>query len=117
MTTVVGHPGMFLQPMMSRPLVCRLSEPRYLLKVDRSGRRWEEIREIYLEQISGLEALQSQVQEGIESLKMESEHLQHVDDTIRRQREQLCNTFDEFERKQEIFNEKGLWSCLISFVP
>jgi len=48
---------------------------------------------------------------------MESEHLQHVDDTIRRQREQLRNTFDEFERKQEIFNEKGLWFCLIRFVP
>jgi len=47
---------------------------------------------------------------------MESEHLQHVDDTIRRQREQLRNTFDEFERKQEIFNEKGLWFHLISFI-
>lgn len=71
------------------------------------GRRWEEIREIYLEQISGLENLQSQVKEGLESLKTESEHLQRVDDTIRRQREQLRHTFDEFERKQSLFNEKG----------
>lgn len=49
------------------------------------------------------------MQEGIESLKIESEHLQRVDDTIRRQREQLRSTFDEFERKQDIFNEKGSW--------
>ncbi|KAF9453855.1 hypothetical protein P691DRAFT_657472 [Macrolepiota fuliginosa MF-IS2] len=71
-----------------------------------SGRRWEEIREIYLEQITGLETLQLQVQEGLESLKTESEHLQRVDDTIRRQREQLRLTFDDFERKQGLFNEK-----------
>ncbi|KAF5356083.1 hypothetical protein D9756_003731 [Leucocoprinus leucothites] len=71
-----------------------------------SGRRWEEIREIYLEQISGLENLQLQVREGLENLKTESEHLQRVDDTIRRQREQLRSTFDEFERKQCLFNEK-----------
>ncbi|KXN90065.1 hypothetical protein AN958_05070 [Leucoagaricus sp. SymC.cos] len=71
-----------------------------------SGRQWEEIREIYLEQISGLENLHLQVQEGLESLKTESENLQRVDDTIRRQREQLRTTFDEFERKQNLFNEK-----------
>ncbi|KAJ3569776.1 hypothetical protein NP233_g4834 [Leucocoprinus birnbaumii] len=71
-----------------------------------SGRRWEEIREIYLEQITGLENLQLQVQEGLENLKTESEHLQRVDDTIRLQREQLRATFDEFERKQNVFNEK-----------
>lgn len=80
---------------------------RMLNESFRSGRQWEEIREIYLEQISGLEALQLQVQEGLDSLKSESEHLQRVDDTIRHQREQLRLTFDEFERKQSVFNERG----------
>lgn len=72
-----------------------------------SGRQWEEIREIYLEQISNLEALQLQVQDGLECLKSESEHLQHVDGTIRRQREKLRLTFNELERKQSAFNERG----------
>ncbi|EKM83912.1 hypothetical protein AGABI1DRAFT_103959 [Agaricus bisporus var. burnettii JB137-S8] len=71
-----------------------------------SGHQWEEIRDIYLEQISSLEALQLQVQDGLECLKSESEHLQHVDGTIRRQRERLRLTFDELERKQSAFSER-----------
>lgn len=49
-----------------------------------------------------------QVQDGLECLKSESEHLQHVDDTIRRQREKLRLTFDELECKQSAFNERGV---------
>lgn len=47
------------------------------------------------------------MQDGLECLKSESEHLQHVDGTIRRQREKLRLTFDELERKQSAFSERG----------
>ncbi len=86
-------------------------ELTFIVLISGLGRKWEEIRGIYLEQISGLEILQAQVQDGLENLKTESEHLKRIDDTIHRQREQLRLTFDEFERKQTFFNDKG-WFLL-----
>ncbi|KDR84947.1 hypothetical protein GALMADRAFT_233423 [Galerina marginata CBS 339.88] len=68
--------------------------------------KWEEVRVLYLEQIAGLENLHLQVKEGLEHLRSETDHLQRIDETIRRQRGTLDATFQEFEQKQALFQEK-----------
>lgn len=68
---------------------------------------WAEVRSLYIDQIKGLENLNEQVREGLDQLRSESEHLQRLDDTIRRQRETLEETFMEFEGKYTLFQEKG----------
>lgn len=69
--------------------------------------KWEEVRDLYMQQITGLESLHTQVAQGLEHLRFESEHLQRVDETIRVQRESLHATFQEFEQNQTLFQEKG----------
>jgi len=69
--------------------------------------KWEEVRVLYLEQIAGLESLHLQVKEGLEHLRSETDHLQRIDETIRKQRGALDATFQEFEQKQTLFQEKG----------
>ncbi|KAG6857528.1 hypothetical protein H0H87_000127 [Tephrocybe sp. NHM501043] len=71
-----------------------------------SGLKWEEIRNTYMEQMSGLEALHQQVGESLEHLRSESEQLKRADETIKSQRELLRATFQEFERKQLRFQAK-----------
>ncbi|KAF5385205.1 hypothetical protein D9615_001494 [Tricholomella constricta] len=71
-----------------------------------SGRQWEEIRDIYMEQMSGLETLHQQVEQSLEHLRSESEQLKRADETIRLQRELLRSTFQNFERKQLRFQAK-----------
>jgi hypothetical protein len=71
------------------------------------GRKWEEIRDIYVEQMAGLEILHQQVEESLEHLRSETEHLKRADETILRQREALRSTFQDFERKQTRFQLKG----------
>jgi len=68
--------------------------------------KWNQVRDLYLDQIIGLENLQLQVQEGLDHLSSETQHLQRVDDTIRRQRENLHFTFNEFEKKQLVLQSK-----------
>ncbi|KAJ3516248.1 hypothetical protein NLJ89_g1243 [Agrocybe chaxingu] len=68
--------------------------------------KWEEVRVLYLEQIAGLESLQQQVQDGLEHLRSETEHLQRIDETIRKQREALDSTFHDFEQKHNLLKEK-----------
>ncbi|KAF8960998.1 hypothetical protein BDZ97DRAFT_1905679 [Flammula alnicola] len=68
--------------------------------------KWEEVRVLYLEQIAGLESLHLQVKEGLEHLRSETDHLQRIDETIRHQRGALDATFQEFEQKQTLFQEK-----------
>ncbi|KIM48237.1 hypothetical protein M413DRAFT_439961 [Hebeloma cylindrosporum] len=68
--------------------------------------KWEEVRVLYLEQIAGLESLHLQVKEGLEHLRSETDHLQRIDETIRKQRGALDATFQEFEQKQTLFQEK-----------
>ncbi|KAF8168142.1 hypothetical protein B0H34DRAFT_792782 [Crassisporium funariophilum] len=68
--------------------------------------KWDEVRVLYLEQIAGLESLQIQVKEGLEQLRSETDHLQRIGDTIQRQREALDTTFQDFEHKQTLFQEK-----------
>ncbi|PPR05706.1 hypothetical protein CVT26_008947 [Gymnopilus dilepis] len=68
--------------------------------------KWDEVRVLYLEQIAGLENLHLQVKEGLEHLRSETDHLQRIDETIRRQRGILDATFKEFEQKQALFQEK-----------
>ncbi|KAG5647952.1 hypothetical protein DXG03_006986 [Asterophora parasitica] len=72
-----------------------------------SGAKWEEIRDIYIEQMSGLEGLHQQVEQSLEHLRSESEHLKRANETIALQREMLRSTFQEFERKQLRFQAKG----------
>jgi hypothetical protein len=72
----------------------------------RSGRKWEEIREIYLEQMSSLDSLQDQVSQGLANLLIESEHLERVEKTISQQREALRATFQDLEQKQSLFQSK-----------
>jgi len=69
--------------------------------------KWEEVHSLYLEQVAGLENLHLQVKEGLEHLRSETEHLQKIDETIRRQREVLTSTFAEFEQKHKVFQDKG----------
>ncbi|KAF8898787.1 hypothetical protein BD779DRAFT_1666569 [Infundibulicybe gibba] len=75
-------------------------------EVQSSGRKWEEIRAEYLEQMAGLESLHNQVEESLGRLRSETEHLQRVDESIRAQRETLNITFAEFEKKQMEFQSK-----------
>ena len=69
--------------------------------------KWEQVRVLYLEQIAGLENLHIQVKEGLEHLRSETDHLQRIDETIRKQRSILDVTFQEFEQKQTLLQEKG----------
>lgn len=69
--------------------------------------KWDQVRVLYLEQIAGLENLHIQVKEGLEHLRSETDHLQRIDETIRKQRLILDVTFQEFEQKQTLLQEKG----------
>ena len=69
--------------------------------------KWEEVHNLYLEQVAGLENLHLQVKEGLVHLRSETEHLQKIDETIRRQRDVLTSTFSEFEHKHKVFQDKG----------
>lgn len=69
--------------------------------------KFEEVRQLYLDQIAGLENLHLQVKEGLEHLRSETDHLQRIDETIRKQRSALDATFQDFEQKQTLFREKG----------
>ena len=69
--------------------------------------KWDQVRVLYLEQIAGLENLHIQVKEGLEHLRSETDHLQRIDEMIRNQRTILDATFQEFEQKQTLLQEKG----------
>lgn len=60
-----------------------------------------------MEQMAGLEILHQQVEESLENLRSETEHLKRADETISRQRDALRSTFQDFERKQTKFQLKG----------
>jgi len=59
--------------------------------------------------------LHRQVKEGLEHLRSETDHLQRIDETIRKQRGALDATFQEFEQKQTLFQEKGSFSLFLIF--
>ncbi|KAF8078662.1 hypothetical protein FPV67DRAFT_1557917 [Lyophyllum atratum] len=80
--------------------------PSVAREAQASGRKWEEVRDIYIEQMSGLETLHQQVEQSLEHLRSESEHLKRADETIRLQRELLRSTFQQLERKQLHFQAK-----------
>ncbi|PPQ62819.1 hypothetical protein CVT24_000513 [Panaeolus cyanescens] len=71
-----------------------------------SSGKWEEVRALYLDQIAGLENLHLQVKEGLQHLRSETDHLQRIEETIRVQREALDSTFQQFEHKQTLLQEK-----------
>jgi len=84
----------------------QLSQYESAAREAQASGKWEEVRTLYLEQISGLEGLNSKVREGLEHLRTETNHLQSIEDTIRRQREVLDAGFHEFEQKHALFQEK-----------
>jgi len=74
--------------------------------VHTSGRKWEEIREIYEEQMTGLEKLQQEVTKSLDNIRLESEHLMRTDKMLRHQRSILQFTFQELEQKQVLLQAK-----------
>jgi len=90
-----------LSGQLNRSLVPSLSPLSFL------GRKWEDIRDIYLDQMNGLEALHQQVEQCMEHLRLESDNLKRADETIRGQREILRTTFEDFEKKQIHFQTQG----------
>jgi hypothetical protein len=76
--------------------------------------KWDQVRVLYLEQIAGLENLHIQVKEGLEHLRSETDHMQRIDEMIRKQRSLLDVTFQEFEQKQTLLQEKGECSFIES---
>lgn len=80
--------------------------------VHASGRKWEEIRDIFVGQMAGLELLQQEVEKSLEHIRSESEHLMRTDETLRRQRSILQLTFQELERKQTLLQAKGKYCPL-----
>ncbi|TFK30407.1 hypothetical protein FA15DRAFT_662362 [Coprinopsis marcescibilis] len=68
--------------------------------------KWGEIRTLYMEHIQGLQSLQGQVKEGLNNLRSETEHLQSVDEAIRRQRDSLEQTLKQIEQNYSSFQEK-----------
>ncbi|KAF6766072.1 hypothetical protein DFP72DRAFT_865491 [Ephemerocybe angulata] len=71
-----------------------------------SSGTWSEVRTLYLEQIYALNRLHEQVREGLDSIRVESDHLLRVEATIQRQRDSLEGTFKDFESKHTQFQEK-----------
>ncbi|KAK2461944.1 hypothetical protein APHAL10511_006407 [Amanita phalloides] len=67
---------------------------------------WQEIREIYLDQVSGLDALYEQVAQGLDNLRLESENLQRVEKVVVQQREALRTTFQNLEQKRSLLQSK-----------
>jgi hypothetical protein len=93
------------------PHSCRGSQQRLIASFPPG--KFDEVRLLYLDQIAGLENLHNQVKEGLDHLREETEHLQHIDEVIRRQRGALDATFQELESKRVLFQEKG--SCFFFF--
>ena len=60
-----------------------------------------------MEQVTGLDALHEQVVQGIDNLRIESEHLERVEKAIVQQRETLRSTFQNLEQKQSLLQSKG----------
>lgn len=67
----------------------------------------EEARKLYQDQVDGLEDLHAQVREGLNHLRLETTHLQRIEEAIRKQREALDVGFQEFEQKHALFQVKG----------
>lgn len=89
-------------------LPCRGSEQRLIASFPLG--KFDEVRLLYLDQIAGLESLHNQVKEGLDHLREETEHLQRIDEVIRRQRGALDATFQELESKRVLFQEKGSYA-------
>ena len=75
---------------------------------------WNEVRKLYFEQLRGLHNLHEQVCEGLDQLRTETEHLQRVEESVRRQREMLKASFADFENKYSQFQGKGTARPLIA---
>lgn len=72
-----------------------------------TGKKWDEVRRAYLNQMTQLDALHKEVEQSLERLRIETEHFREVDEAIRTQRETLSSTFVDLERKQAHFVGKG----------
>ncbi|KAH6917418.1 hypothetical protein BKA70DRAFT_1418167 [Coprinopsis sp. MPI-PUGE-AT-0042] len=90
----------------SQALDQQLAQYAISMKSPQNPGAWAEVRSLYVEHVKGLERLHVQVQEGLEDLQAESEHLTRINDTIRRQRDALQKTFQDFEGNYVLFHDK-----------
>ena len=71
--------------------------------------------------MTGLDTLHEQVVQGLDNLRIESEHLERVEKAIVQQREALRATFHNLEQKQSLLQSKGALDDLHtyehSFIP
>lgn len=65
------------------------------------------MRNLYMDQIFALNTLQDQVREGLDQIRVESDHLLRVEAAIQRQRGALEDSFKDFEHKHSTFQLKG----------
>lgn len=71
-----------------------------------SSETWTEVRNLYMDQIFALNTLQDQVREGLDQIRVESDHLLRVEAAIQRQRGALEDSFKDFEHKHSTFQLK-----------
>lgn len=72
-----------------------------------TGNHWDEARNVYEEQLSNLDNLHRQVEEGMVRLRLEMQQLQKVDESIIVQKATLQRSFSEMEQTQAVFLAKG----------
>ncbi|KAG2023639.1 hypothetical protein CC2G_001271 [Coprinopsis cinerea AmutBmut pab1-1] len=80
--------------------------PQDLDKQAQNSGTWTELRTLYTDQIKSLESLHEQVTQGLDHLQAETEHLQRIEEGVRRQREVLEKAFKEFEDRSSLFKDK-----------
>ncbi|KAJ8514707.1 hypothetical protein ONZ45_g7782 [Pleurotus djamor] len=71
-----------------------------------SGRQWEELRDMYTDQIHGLDALHLHVVQGLDRIRLETERLRGIEDAIMAQRRQIIDSCRALEVKQAEFQSK-----------
>ncbi|TFK77136.1 hypothetical protein BDN72DRAFT_830303 [Pluteus cervinus] len=83
-----------------------LDQARVLQDAQTSKLKWEEVRDVYTKQMTGLDTLQNQVTDNLSQLRIEVEQLEKLDSTLRQQRETIRQTFKDLEQNQESLQTK-----------
>lgn len=69
------------------------------------GKDWEEVQAVYNEQIERLSTLGDQVEQSLERLRRETNHLEQVKQDIMDQRGQLDVTFQDLKRTRARYSQ------------
>ena len=67
--------------------------------------------------MTGLDTLHEQVVQSLDNLRIESEHLERVENAIVQQREALRATFHNLEQNQSLLQSKGALDILHTYEP